>query len=91
MKTPAYFDTFAGLVPCKVIAINDANAGVKGMDGRDWTGCTSGCEVTFKLTANRGAYKRGEVLTDNALHVIPRSYVRGNRILGGYRWTKESI
>jgi hypothetical protein len=68
----AFLDTFAGLVPCKVRTLvldDDSPAGVL-----RWT-------VTVKLTATRGAYKRGEVLTfagDDGRNVVPRSavYVR---------------
>ena len=37
--------------------------------------------VEFKLTANRAAYKRGEILSGNSLHVIPREavYVRSGQ------------
>ena len=65
----AYYDCFAGLIPCKVLSIT----GTSGMCGSDQ-------QVTFKLTASRGAYKRGEVLNSWGLHVVPRGAVRGNRI-----------
>jgi hypothetical protein len=32
-------------------------------------------EVSVKLTATRGAYKRGETITENSLHVVPRAAV----------------
>lgn len=79
----AYFDSFAGLIPCKVVSVNDA------ADSE-----FLGLSITVKLTADRGSYRRGEVIESDALHVIPRGYVRGlrsrsstPRILSGYRWT----
>ena len=62
----AYFDSFAGLIPCKVLAIT----GQSGM-------CGSMQDVTLQLTAARGAYKRGEVLTTWGLHAVPRKSVYG--------------
>lgn len=65
----AYFDTFSGLIPCKVL-------GITGASGR----ASSSQTVRFKLTASRGAYRRGEYLESDGLHVIPRKSVHGNRI-----------
>lgn len=58
----AYWDTFAGLVPCRVISITDDN------------GCP---KVKFKLTARhaRGPYKYGEEHEDFAFFVPPRAAV----------------
>jgi len=61
----AYFDSFVGLVPCKVLSI-------KGESGR----ANSAQEVTFKITASRGPYKRGEIMRRSALWVVPRGAVR---------------
>ena len=64
--TLAYYDTFSGLIPCKVVAVlKDCNGRLIGRD-----------ELTIKLTATRGAYKRGEVLTVSASIAPPRSMVR---------------
>jgi hypothetical protein len=64
----AYYDTFSGLIPCKVLRVyrtgNEYNA------------------VDIKLTAGRGAYKRGEVLQAlSTQHVCPRNavYVRNGQ------------
>ena len=65
----AYYDSFAGLIPCKVLAIT-------GRSGR----CGSDQSVTVKLTAKRGAWKAGETIHAWGLHVCPRGSVRGNRI-----------
>jgi hypothetical protein len=56
----AYLDSFAGLIPCKVIDVWR----LRGI-----------AEARVKLTASRGPYKRGEILIDTVLHVIPRPCV----------------
>lgn len=65
----AYFDSFSGMIPCKVL----------GITGRSGIASTAQV-VAFKLTACRGAYKAGEQLECSGLHVVPRKAVRGNRI-----------
>ncbi|TDC01138.1 hypothetical protein E1091_03465 [Micromonospora fluostatini] len=61
----AYLDVIGTpLVPCRVES-------VKGRAGAPGTGQ----EITVKLTADRGAYKRGEVLTFSGSSVVPRSSV----------------
>lgn len=59
----AYYDAFAGLIPCKVISID-----------HDHT-MSSGHLVTFALTANRPGYKKGERLSASSLFVVPRDAV----------------
>ena len=61
----AYYNSFSGLIPCKVTKIT----GPFGFAGSEQN-------VTFTLTANRGPYRRGESLTQWALHVVPRKSVR---------------
>ena len=68
----AYWDSFAGLVPCKVMSI-EGTSGIASTAQR----------VEFTLTAARKPYKRGELQEASALHVVPRKSVRGqyrNRI-----------
>jgi hypothetical protein len=55
--TLAYYDSFAGLIPCKVQS-------------------TNGDDTVVKLTATRGAYKRGEILTLHTRNVIERHRIR---------------
>lgn len=63
----AYFDSFvAGLVPCKVLSIKGESAECARSDQ----------EVTLKLTAARGPYKRGEIMQSSALWVAPRDAIR---------------
>ena len=64
----AYFDSFVGLVPCKVLSI-------KGESGR----ANSAQEVTFKITASRGPYKRGEIMRRSALWVAPRDAIKWSK------------
>jgi len=66
----AYFDSFSGMIPCKVINIESD-------------------KITVKLTGKRGAYKQGEVIIMNTLHIVPRDSVRKNRIINNYQWINE--
>lgn len=65
-----YFDSFVGMLPCKVLAIDRVGSWVT----------SSRQNVTVRLTAKRGAYKIGETLTVSSLHVCPRKSIKGNRI-----------
>lgn len=61
----AYFDSFAGLVACRVQRIT----GISGVASTAQT-------VRFRITAGRNkAYKRGEIMETSALHVVPRKAV----------------
>ena len=81
----AYFDSFSGLIPCRVKSISDPLSDVEGLKGK-----TTSCLLSVTLTASRGAYKKGEDIESNAIRVIPRSNVRkskyGARIIGEYSW-----
>lgn len=81
----AYFDTFAGLIPCKVTAIK--------RDVLELSCATiDGIAVTARLTANRGAYKRGELVTASNRYIVPRTavYVRsGQYHIGAYQTQVE--
>lgn len=61
----AYYDTFAGSIPCKVLSVT-----CNFPDNE--TRATSSVRVLFQLTATVGAYKKGEYLESNALHVFPQ-------------------
>jgi len=61
----AYYDSFVGLIPCKVLSI-------RGKSGQ----ATSKQEVTFRVTASLGPYRRGEILVRDALSVVPRAAVK---------------
>jgi len=81
----AFLDSFSGLIPCKVIKIDDFFANNPALAGR-----SSSCLITVQLTEKRGAYKKGEVHTGNALNIVPRNHIRYSngipRIVGGYVW-----
>ena len=57
----AYLDAFLAIIPCKVLKIEGAS-GAPGVQ-----------LVTVKLTADRKAYKRGEILMSYGMCVIPRA------------------
>jgi hypothetical protein len=61
----AYFDSFAGLVPCWIVSI-DGPAGTPSTSQR----------VTVRFTAKRGPYRRGEAYETSGLHVCPRGAAR---------------
>jgi hypothetical protein len=57
MKTRLFFDSFAGLVPCKpVTAYTDVR--------------TRAVYVSARITAPRGAYRRGEVIETFARNIV---------------------
>lgn len=60
-----FLDTFSGLVPC--IAVSKRVTQYDGL------------EITVKLTATRGAYKRGETVAMTHRHVVPRGQVYRSR------------
>lgn len=64
----AYMDTFSGLIPCRVDAVDD-----------------DGAHVT--VTADRGAYRKGEAFHIIARYVVPRRAVKvrgGRYVIVGY-------
>ena len=80
----AYLDTFAGLVPCRVVSVDSPGSG--------WVAAGEGeGQLTVRLTATRQAYQKGETLSDRtASQVVPRANVRrtrfGARIVSQYTW-----
>lgn len=74
----AYYDTFTGLIPCKVTGV------------RVWDKEYGRYEVEFIITTTRGAYKKGEKLFANPRNVVPRLcvFVRSGQyhIKTGYTW-----
>ena len=76
--TLAYYDTFSGLVPCRIVAVGD------------WSDQTS--EARIQITATRAAYKRGEFLTTSLRHVVPRDSIRqrrGYQTISPYHWNTK--
>lgn len=73
----AYFEAFgAGLVPCKVIGVQE--------------GYNRETLVQVRLTASRSGYRRGEVLLHPAQYIVPRANYRrawgSQRIFGAWTW-----
>lgn len=83
--TPAYYDTFSGLIPCKVLEITQPAEGFR---------CGPYDAIRFKLTADRGAYKKGEILVADAAHVPPQKMIRklrySNRIITTYKYVPRT-
>lgn len=73
-----FYDTFAGLVPCRALRVYYAF---------EW-GALPRLVADVKLTATRGAYRRGETLRAVSSHyVVPRGAVRvrsGQFRIGAY-------
>jgi hypothetical protein len=84
VRTLAYLDTFAGLVPCVIVAIDGESIGRRAVGEKS---------ITIRLTATRGAYKRGEILRESAVDVPPRNCVirrrYGSTINSSYRYSAE--
>jgi hypothetical protein len=60
--TPALFDTFAGPIRCKVLAVKKGAHGLHA--------------VTIQITATKGGpYKRGEIVATNCRHAVPRGAI----------------
>lgn len=64
----AYFDSFAGPVPCKVVSI--ASSRVADFRPGSWQ------DVKAVCTADRGTYRKGETLQGQGLHFFPRKALR---------------
>jgi hypothetical protein len=74
----AYFDSFHGLVPCKVVSIDPRPFGE--------------IAITLKATAARGPYDRGAIISTNARAAIPRKAIRvrsGQYRVRPYLWTVD--
>jgi hypothetical protein len=76
----AYFDSFAGLVPVRIVAVGD------------WNDQSS--DARFLVTASRGGYKRGTLHTFALRNLVPRKAVRvrnGQYKIGPYKWNAETV
>lgn len=68
----AYLDSFAGLVPCRIVAVGD------------WNDPASLARIRY--TATRGAYKRGEYDVQQLSNLVPRHAVyKSRQHCGQYR------
>lgn len=69
----AYWDTFAGLVPCRVLSIStNGNASVDRLTSDD-------AYIRIEITARRGPYERGENQIVAPFHLWSRQHVRRSR------------
>lgn len=77
--TLAYLDSFAGMVPVRIVAVGD------------WSDDES--EARYQVTATRGAYRRGEFGTSKLSRLCPRSALYRSRQHSGqfrirpYKWS----
>ncbi|PWC98032.1 hypothetical protein [Azospirillum sp. TSO5] len=62
--TLVYWDSFAGLVPCRIEKAEREAGQIK---------------ITVEVTADRGPYKRGERHTKSGQWVVPRDRVKNRR------------
>jgi hypothetical protein len=60
----AFFDTFDGLIPCKVLKVSGSSIRP-----------TSAVQVTFRITKTVKAWKENEILTRSSLSVCPKSSI----------------
>lgn len=83
--TAAYYDTISGLIPCKVLSIEQPGYGFR---------CGPYNVIRFKLTADRGAYKKGEILTADAMRVPPQTMILRRKysstIITGYKYVPKT-
>lgn len=70
----AYYDSFTGLIPCKVRSI-------KGIGGI----CSTAQTVTLIVTAERKGYLKGDTIETTGLHAVPRGSVRRSKYTTGIR------
>lgn len=66
----ARYDTFSGLIPCKVLKIERREGFEK-----EWRPCTAQT-VTIKITRTVAAYEKGEIIETTGLNVIPPRAIR---------------
>jgi hypothetical protein len=82
--TPVFYDTFAGMVPCKVIKVFKTALGFV-------VGPTD--ELLIRVIQTVGAYKKGEELKVNAFYCPPKVMRRiaqySYRINSGYCFVPE--
>ncbi len=65
-----FIDTYGfGLVPAKIVTVTEPGEGWKATPGA----------IVCKVTAERGAYRRGDTGTFPASIVVPRNHVRRGR------------
>lgn len=71
VNTPAYIDSFGGMVPCIVIEIHESCDGTR-IGQRD--------QLTVRVEKTMAGYRKGEIVQCSAAYTPPRSC----RFLKGY-------
>jgi hypothetical protein len=66
----AYYDSFNGLIPCRVLSVRRTAKAKHGNIGET--------TVLFRITAQRPGYQIGEVLESIGTHVVPRGVIRSH-------------
>ena len=86
----AYWDSFSGLVPCKVIRVEEA----PDLDYTDAFGYRY-CVVAV-LTVDRGPWRRGERIAQSPVHVWPRDCTKPKKgtygqtyVVAPYDWRQR--
>lgn len=75
--TLAYLDTFAGLVPVRVLSVTEEpREGPGPYFDLTFGGARTTIRAKVKVTANRGAYKVGDEIESSSIDVVPRDAVR---------------
>lgn len=64
----AYIDSCLGMIPCKVLSVTPSRIELS-------YGVLTGFDAVVKVTANRPAYKRGEVIKRAHTNIVPRNAV----------------
>ena len=83
--TSAVYDTaFNGLIPCKVIEVTQDCYGFI---------CGQPDSLTIRLTADRGAYRKGEEIKASGWSVVPRKMLRKRKysttVCTSYVWRQD--
>ncbi len=86
----AYWDSFSGLLPCKIIRV-EAHPDPNWQDPFGHKYC-----VIAVLTADRGPYYKGEQIAQSPTHIWPCDCVRSKRgtfgqvkIVASYNWQER--
>jgi hypothetical protein len=69
----AYFDSFAGLVPVKVLSVTASKE--KPLFNLGIGSARISTQVSARVTADLGVYRKGEVINSNSVHIVPRGAV----------------
>jgi hypothetical protein len=76
--TRAVLDSFAGLVPCTVTSVEKDDRGHQ--------------RITAKIQKTVGPYKKGELVENNPLWIVPKTHIRRRKyssvIIPGYAWAQ---